>query len=76
MRCAHENHDMKDEEQRYQFEGVEIDGKPVTMTFPLPTRVCGRCGLTLWRGPVTLLNMKPVLEVSKKVARSVPDDAE
>lgn len=72
MRCAHENHDMKDVQQRYEFEGVEIDGKPVRMTFPLPTRVCGRCGMTLWRGPVTLLNMKPVLET----ARQVPHDPE
>lgn len=57
MRCAHEN--TKGQDQRYEIVGIEIDGKPVTMTIPLDTRVCVRCGLTLWRGPGSL-NVRPV----------------
>lgn len=58
MACPHT--DTSDRDQRFELVGVELDDKPVKMTIPLPTRVCKKCGLTLWRGPVTIHNVRPV----------------
>lgn len=58
MRCAHA--DTKDVMRRFEIVGAEIDDKPTKLTIPLPVRECERCGLTLWRGPVTIHNVRPV----------------